>query len=169
MSKPIFAAIACTLIAAADPAFAAEYTPELDSALQACLDAAVQQHPGYVTQWEVDSRTGGPSFRVDLVASDDLVWALKCEGGKIVSDERKMGNKNYKMLSARGKIPEATCRQAAVEEYPGAELTRMQSALNWKGNPYFTYTFLTPDAREATVEVNAVTGKIDRTHSSRVD
>jgi len=169
MGKLVIATFTGALVAWVGQTLAAEYTPELDSALQTCVDTALQQHPGQVTRWVVDSRAAAPAVRVDIVASDDLVWAMTCEGGKIVSDERKVGNKNYKMLSSRMKVPEATCRQTAVEEYPGTELTRMQYALSWKGAPYFTYTFVTRDGREATVDVNAATGKIDHTHSSRAD
>ena len=62
--------------------------------------------PASLLQWEMDSRTSVLSIKLDVVASDDVVWSMKCEGGAIVSDERKMGNKNYKMLSSRVKVPE---------------------------------------------------------------
>ena len=169
MTKLAIACVIAVLSTTISSTYAAEFTPEMNNALQTCLDTALRQHAGVVTQWEIDSRTSVRSIKLDVVASDDVVWSMKCEGGAIVSDERKMGNKNYKMLSSRVKVPETTCRQAAVEEYPGTELNRMQYSLSWKGSPYFTYTFLTSDAREATVDVNAVTGKIDRTYSSRVD
>jgi uncharacterized membrane protein YkoI len=169
MTKLTFAAVITALSTTIGPAYAAEFTPEMDTALQTCIDTALRQHAGIVTQWEMDSRTSALGIKLDVVASDDQVWSMKCEGGAIVSDERKMGNKNYKMLSSRVKVPETTTRRTAVEEYPATELTRMQYSLSWKGSPYFNYTFMTADAREATVEVNAVTGKIDRTYSSRVD
>jgi uncharacterized membrane protein YkoI len=169
MTKLTIAAVIAALSTTIGPACAAEFTPEMDTALQTCIDTALRQHAGVVTQWQVDSRTSVLGIKLGVVASDDQVWAMKCEGGAIISDERMMGNKKYKMLSSRVKIPEATCRQAAVEEYPGTELTDMQYSLSVWGKPSFTYTFLTPDGREATVEVSAVTGKIDRTYSSRVE
>jgi hypothetical protein len=169
MTKLSIAAVITALSTTIGSAYASEFTPEMDTALQTCIDTALRQHAGVVTQWEIDSRTSALIIKLDVVASDDLVWSMRCEGGAIVSDERKMGNKSYKMLSSRIKVPEATARQAAVEEYPGTELTGMQYSLSWRGKPSFTYTFLTQDARQATVEVSGVTGKIDSTYSSRVD
>jgi len=162
-------ALAGTLIAATGLACAAEYTPELDRVVQTCIDAALNKHPGQVIQWDLDSRTSVTSTTLEVVTPDDLVWAMKCEAGAIVSDERKMGMKKYKMLSSRVKAPEQTCRQAAVAEYPGTDLTRMRYELSWRGTPSYNYTFQTRDGREATVEVSAGTGRIDRTYSTRTD
>ena len=169
MTKLSIAAVITALSTTIGSAYASEFTPEMDTALQTCIDTALRQHAGVVTQWEMDSRTSALIIKLDVGASDDLVWSMRCEGGAIVSDERKMGNKSYKMLSSRIKVPEVTARQTAVGEYPGTELTGMQYSLSWRGKPSFTYTFLTQDARQATVEVSGVTGKIDSTYSSRVD
>jgi uncharacterized membrane protein YkoI len=162
-------ALAGTLIAATGLACAAEYTPELDRVVDSCIEAALNKHPGQVLQWDLDSRADVTSTSLEVVTTEDLVWTIKCEAGAIVSDERRMGNKNYKMLTSRMKVPESTCRQAAVAEYPGTDLTRMRYELNWRGTPSFNYTFQTRDGRDATVEVSAGTGRIERTHSTRTD
>ena len=162
--------IASALLAAASSARAVEFTPEVNRGVEACIDAALQKHPGQVIRWDIKSRAEVMSFRVDVVATDDLVWTVQCEAGAMVSDERKLGNMNYKMLSSRVKVPEATSRQVAVEEYPGMDLTGMTYELTtWRRIPHYAYRFLIPDGRDATVEVNAGTGRIDRTYSSRAD
>jgi hypothetical protein len=93
MTKLTIAGVIAVLSMTIGCTYAAEFTPEMNNALQTCLDTALRQHAGVVTQWEIDSRTSVRSIKLDVVASDDVVWSMKCEGGAIVSDERKMGNK----------------------------------------------------------------------------
>jgi len=88
MTKLTIAGVIAVLSTTIGSTYAAEFTPEMNNALQTCLDTALRQHAGVVTQWEIDSRTSVRSIKLDVVASDDVVWSMKCEGGAIVSDER---------------------------------------------------------------------------------
>ncbi len=56
-----------------------------------------------------------------------------------------------------------------VRLYPIAEVRKMEYDLSWKGKPYYTYEMLLNDGRDATVDVNAETGQIDRSKSERKD
>lgn len=81
MTKLTFAAVITALSTTIGPAYAAEFTPEMDTALQTCLDTALRQHAGVVTQWEIDSRTSALIIKLDVVASDDLVCRCGAKAG----------------------------------------------------------------------------------------
>lgn len=148
------------------PLSAAEFGPEVDRAIEQCLDAARRDQVGQVTRWDLEWATG-LAFNLELVSPNDRVWNMRCEGGVIVKSERKAANKKYEMLSTRHRVEEHEARQLAGAEYPGGELHRMVYDLSWRGNPYYNYSFNLRDGRTATVLVNAVTGVIDKTSSER--
>jgi hypothetical protein len=134
--------------------------------IDACVDAALAQQEGFVVGWKLIG--GDPAaVQVDVLAPDDRVWTMRCSEGKVSNVERRTGNKNYKMLTTRAKVPEVSGRFTAVNSYPIAEVSQMEYGLSWKGRPYYTYQLTTNDGREATVDVNAETGQIDRTKSER--
>ncbi|MCC7549100.1 MAG: hypothetical protein IT532_15170 [Burkholderiales bacterium] len=151
---------------ASGAAFAAEFGPEVDRAVNACLDAARQQQVGQVTEWELDWQNG-LGFDVELVAPDNRVYRMRCEGGAIVKSEQKAGNKKYEMLSTRHRVEEPEVRELASAEFRAAELNRMKYELSWRGHPYYSYSFSLPDGRVGNVMVNAATGKIDKSSSER--
>lgn len=154
----------CAVVTAA--ASAAEFGPEVDRAINDCLDAARKERVGQISAWDVRWE-GGLAFLVELVAQDNKVYAMRCEAGRIVKEERKTGTKRYEMLTTRHRVEEPQARQLAAAEYPGAEMNHMEYDLSWRGNPYYVYTYNLPDGRTASVSVNAVTGKIDRSSSER--
>jgi hypothetical protein len=136
--------------------------------INACTEAATQQQAGLVVGWKIVSTKEPVTLTVDVLAADDRVWTMNCSEGKIVgSPERKLGNKNYKMLSSRTKVPEVSARFTAASSYPISEMLKMEYGLSWKGKAYFTYELKLSDGREATVDVNANTGQIDRSKSER--
>jgi len=139
--------------------------PQLD----ACLDAAKQQQEGLAIRWELIGNEDPYGFEIDVLASNDRVWNMKCSGGKVSDVNRKTGTKSYKMLSGRVKVPELSARFTAATAYPIAELKKMQYGLTWRGRPYFEYEMSLNDGRDATVDVNAETGRIDRSKSERND
>jgi hypothetical protein len=139
--------------------------PQID----ACIDAALQQTPGHVVGWKVVSAKEPVAMTVDVVAPDDKGWTMKCSDAKITGSERKMGNKNYKMLTRSAKVPEVSARFTAAAAYELAELRKMEYGLSWRGKPYYTYEMHLNDGRDATVDVSAETGLIARSKSERKD
>jgi uncharacterized membrane protein YkoI len=138
--------------------------PPVDS----CIDLALQQQDGIVVAWKLTNpRASG--VEVDVLAPDDRVWTLKCNNGKVGAPERKLGNKNFKMLKSRSKVPEKSARFTAVGSYPIAEVRTMKYETSWKGRPYYSYEMVLNDGREASVDVNAETGQVDRSKSERKD
>lgn len=158
--------IAVALVVGSSAALAEDPTM-LFPQINACIEAALQQQEGQLFGWKIDTKEP-PAFTIDVLAPDDKVWTMKCSEGKVSSTpERKLGNKNYKMLSTRVKIPEVSARFTAAGNYPVVELRKMEFGLNWKGKAYYTYQMSLNDGREASVDVNAETGLIDRSKSER--
>jgi hypothetical protein len=133
-----------------------------------CSEAATQQQPGLLVGWKVESAKEPVTMTVDILADTDRVWTMKCTEGKITgSPERKLGNKNYKMMSSRTQVPEKSARFTASTAYPTSEMLKMEYGLSWKGKAYYTYDMKLNDGRDATVDVNAETGQVDRSKSER--
>ena len=137
-------------------------------AIDTCIDAALQQQDGLLLGWEVKNPKDN-IIQLDVLASDDKIWTMQCSNGKVSTPEKKVGQKKYKMLSSRVKVPEKSARFTAVGAYPIAEVRKMEYDTTWKGRPYFIYQMKTNDGRDATVEVNAETGQVDRSKSERKD
>lgn len=136
--------------------------------IDACIDLALQQQEGIVVAWKL-TNPQATGVEVDVLAQDDRVWNIKCNNGKVGAPERKLGNKNFKMLKSRSKVPEKSARFTAVGSYPIAEVRNMKYETSWKGRPYYSYEMVLNDGREASVDVNAETGQVDRSKSERKD
>ena len=79
-----------------------------------------------------------------------------------------MGTQDYETLSARARVPEARARSTVRTYYPG-RFIEMQYGLTWRGGALYSYTVITPDDREAQVDVDAASGRIVRTRSQARD
>ena len=173
MHRPKLTRAATALAVALNLSCAAALAVEPDTmypALEDCLQGAAQKQEGVVTRWELTSNRQPFGFEIDVLAPNNYVWAMRCTEGNVGAPVRKLGNKDYKKLTGRVKVPEKSARFTAVGAYPSvSEVSKMQLdiALSFKGTPYYTYELTTSDSRSATVEVNADTGQIDSTKSSR--
>jgi uncharacterized membrane protein YkoI len=136
--------------------------------IDSCTDLALQQQEGLIVGWKL-TNPQATAMDIDVVAPDDRVYTLKCNNGKIGPPERKLGNKNFKMLKSRAKVPEKSARFTAVGSYPIAEVRNMKYDTSWKGRPYYSYDMVLNDGREASVDVNAESGQVDRSKSERRD
>ena len=164
----VSASLAVSLLAGSSAARADFDASVIFAPIDACIDLALQQQEGIVLGWRLGNAQA-TAVDVDILAPDDRVWTIKCNNGKVGAPERKLGNKNYKMLKARSKVPEKSARFTAVGSYPIAEVRTMKYDTSWKGRPYYTYEMVLNDNREASVDVNAETGQVDRSKSERRD
>jgi len=142
---------------------AAEFTAETDSAIEACVTAAVDKLPGIVTGWRID----GATIRVNVLATNNRVWELGCSNGAIVSERSTSGSGEYQTVRARVMASERLARQTAAATYPKGDLFQMKYGRTWKGKIYYTYALRLPDGREAAVQVNSATGRVDETSTQR--
>jgi uncharacterized membrane protein YkoI len=160
------AGVAAALLAGCSAAMADFDASAVFPPIDACIDLASQQQEGIVIGWKLTNPVAN-NVEVDILAPDDRVWNLKCTNGKVGAPERKLGNKNFKMLKTRAKVPEKSARFTAVGSYPIAEVRTMKYDTSWRGRPYYSYEMVLNDGREASVDVNAETGQVDRSKSER--
>jgi uncharacterized membrane protein YkoI len=88
--------------------------------------------------------------------------------GKATVVGRGIGVQDYVTMSARAKVAEQDARNTVRTHIPG-RFIEMAFDLTWRGGAIYTYVVMTPDDREATVEVDAATGRILRSKSRAVD
>ena len=156
-----------SLILASAAALSGEFTPETDDAIESCINAAVERLPGVVNGWQIERPTGTVAIRVDVLATNDRVWQLGCEGGAIVRSKSTFASGDYQTSRKRVVVPERSARQTAAATYPNGELLQMKYGRAWKGRVYYSYFFKLPDGRDATVHVDTATGRVDETTSER--
>ena len=65
-----------------------------DDAVNACIQAAKQQHQGLLTGWAIDRGGVGAGVEISMVTSDDKRWKLACTDGKIKDEEQRLGTKD---------------------------------------------------------------------------
>jgi len=160
------AGVAAALLTGCSAAMADFDASAIFGPIDACIDLALQQQDGIVIAWKLNNPQA-TSMDIDVLAPDDRVWTMKCNNGKISAPDRKLGNKSYKMLKSRSKVPEKSARFTAVGSYPIAEVRTLKYDTSWKGRPYYTYEMVLNDGREGSVDVNAETGQVDRSKSER--
>jgi hypothetical protein len=151
-------------MALAAPALAAGASDNTEG-LDRCLGAALAAHPGMVTRWEVEDGTGR-GFAIEVVAHNGELWLLTCQpaSGAVGGTERATGARDFGTLSGRARIEENVAREMVRHYYPG-RFIRMEYQLTWRGGAVYNYQVVTPDDREASVEVDAASGRILRTRS----
>jgi hypothetical protein len=150
--------------AAALAAFSAGASDNTDG-LDACLAAALQAHPGIVSRWEVEDGTGR-GFAIEVVARNGGLWRLTCppNTAELRGTERATGMRDFAVLSGRAQVAESTARDTVRTYYPG-RFIYMEYQLTWRGGAVYNYQVITPDDRQASVEVDAASGRIVRTRS----
>ena len=124
-----------------------------DDAVNACIQAAKQQHQGLLTGWAIDRGGVGAGVEISMVTSDDKRWKLACTDGKIKDEEQRLGNKDYEMLSTRTAVPEVSARATAAVTYGNNTLRKMTYGLNWAGKAYYHYYGTTDDGRSSQIDV----------------
>jgi len=158
-------ALAGTLLGPCSAVFAQS---SADDALNACLQAAKQQHQGIVTGWTISKGGAGNEIDMTMVGLQDKTWKLVCTNGTLGDAAGRFGGMDYQMLSSRKAIPEVSARATATAAVANSTMQKMTYGLSWLGKPYYHYYFATEDGRTSQVDVNAETGQIDSTSSQRV-
>ena len=149
----------------AAPALGSDNTEGLDE----CLASARALREGLPIRWEVEDGSGR-GFGIELVGTDGRVWQIQClpTTGKATVLARGLGIQDYPTMSARAKVAEQDARNTVRTYFPG-RFIEMEFQLTWRGGAIYAYTVITPDDREASVEVDAASGRILRSKSKAAD
>jgi len=153
------------MVLLASPVLASDNTEGLDD----CLASARELHEGLPVRWEVENGSGH-GFEIEVVAIDGRVWKSQClpASGKASVVGRGIGIQDYATMSARAKVAEQDARNTVRTYFPG-RFIEMVFDLTWRGGAIYTYTVITPDDRETSVEVDAASGRILRSRSKAID
>ncbi len=154
-------AILAGCVAASTAAFAANPW-EPGGPLDACLSAVVAARPGIITKWR---QTGGreqPLYEVGVLTEEGKIWETTCDPAAVekMDFNEKAGVYRYGMYE-RAKWPETKARESAPEIFVGpAVVIGMELNVSFTGKPSYQYQLILPKDYRATVEIDAVYGKL---------
>ena len=117
-----------------------------------------------VTRWEVEDGTGR-GFAIEVATESGRLWLLTCPAGTTeLRGERATGMRDYATMTSRAQVSESVAREMVRAYYPG-RFIGMEYQFTWRGGAVYHYEVVTPDDRQASVEVDAASGRIVRTRS----
>ena len=151
-------------IASIPAAHAVDGTEGLDP----CLEAVLKQREGMIIGWE-GLKSGPAAFKIVVMTKDGRVWDTTCDVQTLAltpfSQSLLRELRNYKMLTERAKVTEDQARFTVKTYYAGKFEAMKYGTTSFRGGAAYVYTVITPDDREATVEVDAATARILQTKS----
>jgi len=109
------------LVATANNAVAMDPMPPTKVSMEACLAAALQQHPGKVKELEFGMENGEPHYEFEILTADGRETEVECSAltGKIVEVEWENENMDMDAFLAASKISPAQAREIALRRVPG--------------------------------------------------
>ena len=151
--KLLTAALAAAL---AMTAMAAQAKP---TALDACVKAALDKHPGKMVSLSSEIEDGKAQFEIDIHGSDGSGWEAECDAasGKINRIEREI-RADAKEFKSKAKIRLDAAMKIALDKYPGEVLN---TEYDIEDDGEISYEFIIRSASKTIeIEVDAVTGKL---------
>lgn len=155
MNRTCLLIAASALLSATASIQAAEPT-----ALDKCVQAALEAHPGKIKSLSSEIEDGKPQFELDIKGLDGKYWEIECDAvtGKINRTEReiRMGSAEFK---AKAKITREEATKAALAKYPG-KVINTEYDIEDDGEISYEFIIQTKDGKYIEIEVDAVTGKL---------
>jgi hypothetical protein len=162
MKSIFFNAFALILLASA-AAFAADPW-EAGGSLDTCIEAVLKERPGVVTGWQQSGGGDAPPYVISVLNTEGNNAEAFCDPGKLGNFKfsNKMGLFRYSMFQ-RATFPETKARAVAPEVFAGpVRLTSMELSVGISGKPVYTYQMFLPSNHKATVELDAITGRLNK-------
>jgi len=130
--------------------------------LDPCLQAALQQRPGFVHGWKDVSTGTDERYKVSIINADGKIADAICEAsapGNFKFEDR-IGMRRYDAYS-RVNIPEASARATAPLIFVGpVKVVQMEIDLDWKGKAAYEYHMILPTGREVIARVDTTSGML---------
>jgi hypothetical protein len=146
------------------PAALAANPWEPGGSLEICLEAVLKERPGIVTAWQQSGGGEMTPYVVSVLNSEGTNAEAFCDPSKPANFQfkNKMGLFRFSMYQ-RATFPEAKARVASPEIFAGpARVTSMELSVGVTGKPTYTYQMFLPSNHKATVEIDAVTGRLNK-------
>ena len=161
--KSIFCGILILGLAASRLAGAADPW-EPGGSLDGCIEAVLKERPGIVTGWQQSGGGDTPPYVISILNAEGKNAEAFCDPAKPSNFQfsNKMGLYRYAMYQ-RAAVPEAKVRATAPEIFTGpVRLTSMELSVGVSGKPVYKYQMFLPSSHKATVEIDAVTGRLNK-------
>jgi hypothetical protein len=137
---------------------------EPGGSLDACIEAVLKERPGIVTGWQQSGGGDAPPYVISLLNMEGKNAEAFCDPAKPANFTftNKMGLFRYSMYE-RAVVPEVKARATAPEIFAGpARVTSMDLSVGVSGKPIYKYQMFLPGGHKATVEIDAVTGRLNK-------
>jgi hypothetical protein len=165
----IFSGAVVLAMAAMQAALAVEPW-EPGGSLDTCIEAALKQRPGILTSWQQSGGGEEAPYVIGILNPEGNIAEAFCDPtnpANLQFTSKKMGLYRYSMFQ-RATWPESRARSSAPEIFTGpVRLTSMELSVSFAGRPAYTYQMLIPDNLKASVEIDGVTGRLEKAQVNR--
>ena len=137
---------------------------EAGGSLDACIEAILAERPGIVTGWQQSGGGEAPPYVVSVLNTEGHNAEAFCDPAKPTNFQftNKMGLFRHSMYQ-RATFTEIRARAVAPEVFAGpVRLTSMELSVGVSGKPTYKYQMFLPSNHKATVEIDAVTGRLNK-------
>ena len=162
MKSIYFGAFTLSLFASAGVFAANPWEP--GGSLDTCIEAVLKERPGIVTGWQQSGGGDAPPYVISVLNAEGSNAEAFCDAAKPANFQfsSKVGLFRYSMYE-RAVFPEAKARAVAPEVFAGpVRLTSMKLSVGISGKPTYEYQMFLPSSHKATVEIDAVTGRMNK-------
>ena len=162
MKSIFFGAFALNLLTL--PAAFAANPWEPGGSLDACLEAVLKERPGIATGWQQSGGGDAPPYVISVLSEDGTLAEAFCDPAKPANFQfsKKMGLVRYSMYQ-RATLAEPKARALAPVIFTGpVRLTSMELSVGVSGKPAYQYQMFLPSNHKASVEIDAVTGRLNK-------
>jgi len=152
------------LCVAAQSHAAAADTTAPGGPLDICIAAVLTEHPGIVTGWRQAGGGPQPPYAIVLLDREGKMGETTCDPGKPTNFEFKYKTGLYRYaMYERATLPEPRVREAAPVIFVGpARILGMDLSVGFTGRSQYTYQMILPSGHKATVEMDAVVGRLNK-------
>jgi len=159
--KPVIVFFLC--VAAQSQAKAAD-TTEPGGPLDTCIAAVLSEHPGIVTAWRQAGGGPQPPYAITVLDKEGKMGETTCDPAKPMNFEFKYKTGLYRYaMYERATLPEPRVREAAPVIFVGpARILGMDLSVGFTGRSQYTYQMILPSGHKATVEMDAVVGRLNK-------
>ena len=151
------------LCAAAQSQAAADDPTRPGGPLDTCIAAVLNEHPGIVTSWRLAGGGPQPPFVITVLDKEGKRGETNCDSAnpKNFEFKSKTGLYRYSMYES-ATLPEAKAREAAPLIFVGpVRFLVMDLSVGFTGRPQYKYQMFLPSGHKATVEMDAVVGRLN--------
>ena len=130
--------------------------------LETCTTAVLSERPGIVTSWRLAGGGPLPPFAITVLDKEGKMGETTCNPANPTKFEfsGKTGSYRYNMYE-RATLPEGKAREAAPSVFVGpVRFLGMDLSVSFTGRPVYKYQMFLPSGHKATVELDAVVGRL---------